>query len=156
SSVCGLFGIKPTRGRVSQGPLNPDLAGLSTNGPLARSVADAALLLDAMTGNFPGDMYTLPPPPAGESFREAARREPGKLRIGPLVAALVEGRGVPPGRVAGQEEARPLVGRLGPGVEDGTVPFGPDVVPFFEALWYGMSTLAPIEEAREGELLPLT
>src|SRR5215469_3010592 len=59
SSVCGLFGIKPTRGRISRGPLWPDLAGLSVDGPLARTVADAALLLDAMTGNHPGDMYTL-------------------------------------------------------------------------------------------------
>ncbi len=46
----------------------PDLTGLSTDGPLARTVADAALLLDAMTGNHPGDMYTLPHLPAGESF----------------------------------------------------------------------------------------
>ena len=82
SSVCGLFGIKPTRGRISQGPMMPDLTGLSTDGPLARTVADAALLLDAMTGNHPGDMYTLPPLPAGESFlgyasqgaRQAAHR----------------------------------------------------------------------------------
>src|ERR1700728_3506782 len=56
ASVCGLYGIKPTRGRISEGPLMPDLAGLGTEGPLARSVADAALLLDVMTGNFPGDM----------------------------------------------------------------------------------------------------
>src|SRR6266571_3472968 len=58
SSVCGLFGIKPSRGRISGGPLMPDLSGLSTDGPLARTVADAAVLLDAMTGNHPGDMYT--------------------------------------------------------------------------------------------------
>ena len=64
SSVCGLFGIKPTRGRVSGGPLFPDLAGLAIDGPIARTVADAALLLDAMTGNHLGDMYTLPPRPA--------------------------------------------------------------------------------------------
>ncbi len=42
SSVCGLFGIKPSRGRISGGPLMPDLMGLSTDGPLARTVADAA------------------------------------------------------------------------------------------------------------------
>ena len=42
SSVCGLFGIKPSRGRISGGPLMPDLVGLSTDGPLARTVADAA------------------------------------------------------------------------------------------------------------------
>ena len=82
SSVCGLFGIKPTRGRISQGPMMPDLTGLSTDGPLARTVADAALLLDAMTGNHPGDMYTLPalaggrlvPRPRPPRARQAADR----------------------------------------------------------------------------------
>jgi Asp-tRNA(Asn)/Glu-tRNA(Gln) amidotransferase A subunit family amidase len=54
SSVCGLFGIKPSRGRVSGGPLMPDLAGLGVDGPIARTVADAALLLDVMTGNYRG------------------------------------------------------------------------------------------------------
>ena len=156
SSVCGLFGIKPTRGRVSQGPLNPDLAGLSTNGPLARSVADAALLLDAMAGNFPGDMYTLPPLPAGESFSAAVRREPGKLRIGRSLQHAIEGAEVHPDCVAAYEDASALLASLGHEVEDVTMPFGPDVVPYFETLWYSMSTLAPIDPAREGELLPLT
>src|SRR6516225_5137143 len=58
SIVCGLFGIKPTRGRVSQAPLVPDLVGLGIDGPLTRTVADAALLLDVMVGNQDGDMYT--------------------------------------------------------------------------------------------------
>src|SRR6202034_3138913 len=62
SSVCGVFGIKPTRGRISRGPVLPDLAGLSIDGPIARTVADAALLLEVMAGNHPGDLYTLPKP----------------------------------------------------------------------------------------------
>ena len=60
SSACGLFGIKTSRGRISAGPVTPDLAGLGVNGPIARTVADAALLLDVMAGNIPGDMYTQP------------------------------------------------------------------------------------------------
>src|SRR5215472_5633097 len=91
ASVCGLFGIKPSRGRISHGPLVPDLAGLSTDGPIARTVADAALLLDAMTGNHPGDMYTLPPLPPGESFLGYTTREPGKLRIGRSLQTVVDG-----------------------------------------------------------------
>src|SRR5256885_1224954 len=63
SSVCGLFGLKPSRGRISNPPLVPDLAGLGTEGPLARSVADPGLLLAGMTGNQPGDRYTQPPRP---------------------------------------------------------------------------------------------
>ena len=75
ASVCGLFGIKPSRGRISGGPLMPDLAGLSTDGPLARTVADAALLLDAMMGNHPGRM--LP-----------SRRGPPARRFPPARAAI--------------------------------------------------------------------
>ena len=118
SSVCGLFGIKPSRGRVSEGPLMPDLAGLGVNGPLARTVADAALLLDVMAGNFPGDMYTQPPLPAGETFLGYASREPGRLRIGRTLQNPVEGAEVHPDCVAAYEEASALLASLGHEVED--------------------------------------
>src|SRR5579872_5635040 len=68
ASACGLVGLKPSRGRVSGGPVSPDLAGLTTSGPIARTVADSALLLDVMSGNYPGDLYTQAPLPPGESF----------------------------------------------------------------------------------------
>jgi amidase len=156
ASVCGLFGIKPTRGRISQGPLMPDLAGLSIDGPLTRSVADAALLLDAMTGNHPGDMYTLPPLPAGESFLAHAGREPGRLRIARSLQNAVPGADVHPDCAAAYEDASALLASLGHEVEDVELPFGPDAVPMFETLWYAMATLAPIDPAQEGELLPIT
>jgi amidase len=156
ASVCGLFGIKPSRGRISGGPLNPDLSGLSTDGPLAHTVADAALLLDAMTGNYPGDMYTQPPLPAGETFLGYAGREPGRLRIGRSLQVAVEGAEVHPDCVAAYEEASALLASLGHEVEDIAMPFGPDVVPFFETLWYAYATLAPLAPEQEELLLPLT
>ena len=156
SSVCGLFGIKPTRGRVSGGPLLPDLSGLSIDGPLAHTVADAALLLDAMSGNRLGDMYTLPPLPPGETFLSYAGREPGRLRIGRSLQNAVQGAEVHPECVAAYEGASALLSGLGHEVEDVTMPFGPDVVPFFETLWYAMATLAPIDPAQEDQLLPIT
>jgi len=156
SSVCGLFGIKPTRGRVSNAPLMPDLFGLGTEGPLTRSVADAALLLDVMAGNQPGDLYTPSPPPAGESFLGYAAREPGRLRIGRTLRHPVGDGTVHPDCVAAYEDASQLLASLGHQVEDVDPPFGPDVVPFFETLWYAMATLAPVDPAREDRLLPLT
>jgi amidase len=156
SSVCGLYGIKPTRGRVSGGPLVPDLEGLSTNGPIARTVADAALLLDVMSGNFPGDMYTLPPLPPGESFLGYAQRTPGKLRIARTLQNAVEGAEVHPDCVNAYEEASGLLQSLGHEVVDIAMPFGPDVVPFFEILWYAHATLAPLTPEQEEMLLPLT
>ena len=156
SSVCGLFGIKPTRGRISQGPMMPDLAGLSTDGPLARTVADAALLLDAMTGNHPGDMYTLPPLPAGESFAGYASREPGRLRIARSVKPVIEGVEVHPDCIAAYEDASRLLAELGHEVVDFDPPFPVEAVPSFLSLWFAMATLAPIAPEQEPELLPLT
>jgi len=156
SSVCGLFGIKPTRGRVSGGPLIPDLSGLSIDGPIARTVADAALLLDAMAGNRHGDMYTLPELPDGETFLGHAGRAPGRLRIGRSLQNAVEGADVHPDCVAAYEDASALLADLGHEVEDVQMPFGPDVVPMFETLWYAMATLAPLDEAQVDQLLPIT
>lgn len=68
---CGLFGLKPQRDRISLEPHDGAWQGLSVNGPIARSVMDAALLLDATT-TVPG--------PEGE-FVAAAARQPGRLRI---------------------------------------------------------------------------
>jgi amidase len=156
ASVCGLFGLKPTRGRISYAPIVPDLSGHSTNGSLARTVADAALLLDVMTGNRPGDMYTLPPLPPGETFLGYARREPGRLRIGRTLQHAVDGGEVHPDCVAAYEEASTLLADLGHEVVDIQPPFGPDVVPFFETLFYSVSTLTPVAAGDEERLLPLT
>ena len=71
SSWCGLFGLKPQRDRVPLEPHDDAWYGLSVNGPIARSVMDAALFLDA-TSTVPG--------PEGE-FVASATRVPGKLRI---------------------------------------------------------------------------
>jgi amidase len=75
----GLIGLKPQRGRVSTWPDPEAFNGLSCYGPLARSVGDAALLLDAIAGNVPADLHR--PQPPSEPFSEAAAREPGRLRI---------------------------------------------------------------------------
>ena len=79
ASCCGLVGIKPSRGRVSWAPVGDYLSGISTNGPLARTVADAAALLDVMSGYTTGDPYCLPDP--NPTFLEASYQKLGKLRI---------------------------------------------------------------------------
>ncbi|PPS43228.1 amidase [Chroococcidiopsis sp. TS-821] len=76
---CGLVGIKPSRGRVSWAPVGDRLSGLSSNGPMARTVADAAALLDVMSGYITGDPYWLPDPEP--SFLAATTQQLGRLRI---------------------------------------------------------------------------
>ncbi len=156
ASVCGLFGIKPSRGRISGGPLMPDLFGLSTDGPLTRTVADAAALLDAMTCSYPGDLYSVPALPAGESFLGHASREPGKLKIGRSAKNVVPGAAVHDDCMAAYEDASKLLADLGHEIVDMELPFGDDAVPMFEYLWYTMATLAPVQPEQEAELLPLT
>ena len=83
SSECGLVGLKPTRGRVSHGPLTGESwAGSSTDGAVARTVRDAAGVLDAISKPMPGDPYYAPPLPRPLTREVGA--DPGRLRIGVL------------------------------------------------------------------------
>ncbi|HEY3759737.1 MAG TPA: amidase [Solirubrobacteraceae bacterium] len=75
----GLVGIKPQRGRISTWPDAEAFNGLTVLGPLTRTVADAALMLDVLSGSHPDDRHQ--PPPPSESYAQAAQREPGRLRI---------------------------------------------------------------------------
>lgn len=79
AACCGLVGLKPSRGRVSHAPVGDKLSGIAIEGPIARTVADAAAMLDAIAGYMTGDPYWLPDPEI--SFAEAARSAIGSLRI---------------------------------------------------------------------------
>ncbi|WP_413163397.1 amidase [Capilliphycus salinus ALCB114379] len=76
---CGLVGLKPSRGRVSNAPVGDYQNGISTNGAIARTVADAAALLDVMSGYVTGDPYWLSDPEI--SFFQATQQPIGSLRI---------------------------------------------------------------------------
>jgi len=79
ASWTNLVGIKPQRGRISTWPQPESVNGLAGHGVLARTVTDAAYLLDVVAGQHAGDVHQ--PPPPTEPFRRAAEREPGRLRI---------------------------------------------------------------------------
>lgn len=153
SSVCGLFGIKPTRGRVSNGPLGNDVTGLSGCGPLARTVADAAALLDAMAVPQPGDPHWAPPP--AETYLAQVGRDPGRLRIGRYVDNILSAPVHPECRQA-WEDASTLLAELGHDVVDIPVPDLGDLYVSFVVLWTVGAAAIAVPEGREEELRPLT
>ena len=155
ASLCGLVGLKPSRGRVSRGPLDGDAAGLSVIGPLARTVRDAAAFLDAIAGPMPGDPHWAPPLPPGETFLAACDRDPGRLRIGRYLQSPIPAD-VDPAVVAAWQDAAALLERLGHEVVDTTAPIPPEIIPAFEVVWSVSAASAPVDPAREGELRPLT
>jgi len=79
ASCCGLFGLKPTRGRNLWAPDVYELAGIAVVHALTRVVADSALILDVTSGPVAGDPSVAPR--ADRPFREEVGRDPGRLRI---------------------------------------------------------------------------
>ena len=156
ASVCGLVGIKTSRGRTSTGPLRDPVGEFPVNGPLARTVRDAAALLDVMAGAFPDDPYPAPPLPPGETFLKAAGREPGVLRIGRFRTPLIASSEVHQDCIGAYDSASMLLEELGHVVEDFTPAFPDTMVATFETIWSVLALLTPVDPALEGELMPLT
>lgn len=82
AALCGLFGLKPSRGRISLAPIGETLAGAGAQLCVSISVRDSAALLDALAGGEAGDPYRAPE--SEGSFLDATRRAPGRLRIAVL------------------------------------------------------------------------
>jgi len=157
ASINGLFGLKPTRGRISNAPFGAEVTGLGTNGPVTRTVRDAAAMLDAMAGPVLGDPAWAPPLPPGETFLAAADRAPGRLRIGRFLESAMPDVALEPEVADAFEDAARLLAGLGHDVDD--VPtglLGPDVLPSFEQVWALSGTTLPVAPERVGELRPLT
>ncbi|MDT4894276.1 MAG: amidase, partial [Pseudonocardiales bacterium] len=154
SSVCGLVGLKTSRGRVSRGPVDLDVTRLSVLGPLARTVRDAAAFLDAVAGPQLGDPDPLPALPAGESYLDWCEREPGRLRIGRFIDAPMSD-GVDPDVFAAWEQASLLLSSLGHEVVDVPPPMPPESVAAFETVWAVSAGTIPVEASREHLLTPL-
>jgi amidase len=80
ASCCGLFGLKPTRGRTPTGPIEGELwQGASVEHVLTRSVRDSAAMLDAIAGSEPGEPYSICPP--NRPYLDEVATPPGRLRI---------------------------------------------------------------------------
>jgi len=81
ASCCGLFGLKPSRGRITLGPERSEgWAGMSAQHVVSRTVRDSAAALDATAGTMSGDPYAAPPGPG--AFLAEAATDPPRLRVG--------------------------------------------------------------------------
>jgi amidase len=111
ASCCGVFGLKPSRGRITLGPdLGESLAGIVNEHVLSMSVRDSAALLDATHGPMPGDPYFAPPPQ--RSYLAETGASPGRLRIAVTRQSLV-GTAVHDDCVAAVDDAARLCADLG-------------------------------------------
>jgi len=133
ASCCGVFGLKPSRGRTSLAPHYGDiLSGFFVEHALTRSVRDSAALLDVSAGLATGDPYGAPPP--ARPWAAEVGRAPGRLRIGYATVTPLGDPLDPECRAAVEETARLLAG-LGHEVEE--------AMPRFDAmeLWQKFTTL---------------
>ncbi len=156
ASVTGLYGLKPSRGRISRGPLDADPAGLSVLGPVTRTVRDAAAFLDATAIAQPGDPHWAPPLPAGESFLGWCDRTPARLRIGRYLQPPIPGVEVDLECRTAWEFASVLLESLGHEVVDIAMPMPEVMIGAFETVWAVSAANAPVPADREDQLRPLT
>jgi len=115
AALCGLFGLKPSRGRVSLAPIGETLAGAGAQHCVSISVRDSAALLDALAGGEPGDPYRSPP--ADGTFLDATRRAPGRLRVA-FMQKPVGGAPLDPVLVDAVDQTAKLLAGLGHHVEE--------------------------------------
>ena len=142
ASCCGVVGLKPTRGRISGAPTYGDPVGLATNGSLARTVRDAAALLDVMAGRAVGDPFWAPA--AVEPFLAACDREPGRLRVARFSAPVIAESEIDPECVRAWEDASLLLESLGHEIVDIDVPLPRDAVRVFETCWAVLTALGVV------------
>ncbi len=147
ASACGIVGLKPSRGRVSNGPVDHDVTGLSVHGALGRTVADAAALLDAMSGLMPGDSYTAPP---------VAERGLRRLRIAAIPEPMIPGVTAHPDCLEALDRATQVIRDAGHSVEELHMSPDPDVANAFARVWSVNAARLTLDENEEEQLAPFT
>jgi amidase len=163
ASECGLVGLKPTRQRISEGPLMGDnMSGLTAELVVSKSVRDTASILDAVRGPAPGDPYVAPPPE--RPYIEEVDADPGRLRIALWTDPISDHVADPEVVEAAKSAAATLEG-LGHAVEERGMDWVADfdLIATFVVRWAAgqAATLAQLgevlgEEIGEHDVEPLT
>jgi amidase len=163
AAACGLVGLKPSRGLVPAGSGLQALAGLPVAGPIARTVTDAALLLDGMiarTGDRIRFTHTLRPPVDDDGlFLGAAVRGEGRFQIGVTTStpwSSTHDVALAPEALTALESTRDALVALGHGMEELVLAPAPEYPPAFRTIWQAGASTLPVAEADEHLLEPLT
>ncbi|GAB2520793.1 amidase [Paramicrobacterium agarici] len=163
AAACGLVGIKPSRGLVPSASGITSLGGLSVGGALARTVTDAALLLDGMIGRVNGRIehhYTLRAPDDNDGdLLGAAVRGEGRYQLGVMTNTPFDGEldiVVDAAAAAAVDEATARFADMGHGIEEFELAHDGRYAQRFLALWHASAASLPIEGSRLEQLEPLT
>ena len=159
AACCGLFGLRPSRGRVSCGPgMGEAWFGASSEGVISRSVRDTARALDAIAGAESGDAFTIAPP--AMPYADSMLRPPRRLRIGFTTTSPL-GTDVHPEAVAAVADAARLLASLGHDVEEAAPEIdGPLLARCYLHIYFGQVPAAMARAyaagAKRSEFEPLT
>lgn len=159
AAVCGLVGLKPSRGLVPSGTGLTSLGGLAVPGPLARSVADAAMLLDAMVagGDYP---FTLRAPRwDGGALLGAAVRGEGRFQLGVMTTSPWDDAydiEIAPEASDALTLALSELDAIGHGIEEFTLEPDDSYAPNFRTIWQAGAAGIPAEGDQLNLLEPLT
>lgn len=154
AAACGLVGLKPSRGRISNGPHGIDGPALATQGALTRTVADAAAVLDVLTGAWPGDTHAAPTAP---NLLAGLDHELPPLRIGVITQPLIAPDApVHPGALRAVERATGIWADCGHEIVAAPVPDIVEQWQAFKALWSVLALSIPLTDAQEACVRPLT
>ncbi|MET0842607.1 MAG: amidase [Mycetocola sp.] len=163
AAACGLVGIKPSRGLVPAGSGIDTIGGLGVKGPIARSVTDAALLLDAMIGRRNGRIdhhFALRAPDENDGdLLGAAVRGEGRFSIGVLANSPFEDGmdiRVAPEASAAVSIALAHLGAMGHGIDDVRLDHDGVYLDAFRRLWRISAATIPVDDDRLDLLEPVT
>lgn len=162
AAACGLVGLKPSRGRVPSGPGLASLAGLGVVGPIARTVADTALLLDGLiapTGYPARHRYSVRAPGDDGPYLGAAIRGEGRFQLGVMTDSPWDDAY----EITIAHEAHEALERaiaafdgLGHGIEALPPTPEPGYAPAFRTIWQSGAATIEVDGEREALLEPLT
>jgi amidase len=159
AAATGLVGLKPSRGRIPASPGFTNLGGLAVAGPLARTVTDAALLLDAMIGDGRLPFATTAPGWDGGAYLNAAVRGEGRFQLGVTTSSPWETAYelvVSPEAEAALRVAREHLDAIGHGIEEFRLEAEDGYASAFTTLWQGGAAGIPIEGEQLQQVEPLT